>query len=122
MYEKSIANEHRVFAITIPDTPALVIDLLSPADKAIYNSLLFGDGENFNPYDTVPLNKEYRRIPVDGYVLSNVNAWYMGTKLGGAFETIPQDERCTFPVSFWLEKSYIYAPAPIAGLVRIFFS
>lgn len=122
MYEKSIANEQRIFAITIPDTPTLVIDLLSPADRTIYDELVLGEGANFNPYDTNPLNKNYKRIPVDGYVLSNVNAWYASTSIGGAVEVVPVDERYTFPVSFWPEKSYVSAPAPIAGIVRIFFS
>ena len=123
MYEKTIGNEHRIYAITIPDTPTLVLDILSPTDLADYNSLVLEATARFyDPVDTQPLNKAFKRIPVDGYILSNENAWYSATSLSGAVETVPIDERFTYPVSFWLNKSYIYAPAPIAGIIRIFFS
>jgi hypothetical protein len=122
MYEKTIANEHLIFNITIPSSPTLVLDLLSVSDKAKYDVLLSGQGANFNPNDTQPENKIYRRIPVDGYILSFANDWYVGSSIAGGFETVPVEERYTFPVSFWLQKSFIYAPAPIAATIRIFFS
>lgn len=123
MYEKTIGNEHRIYAITIPETPTLVLDLLSAPDRTDYNALVTGDGARFyEPIDFVPNDKSFKRIPVDGYILSNANAWYAGTSPTGFFEVIPIDERFTVPVSFWLNKTYISAPAPIAGIIRIFFS
>lgn len=123
MYEKTIGNEQRIYNITIPDTPALVLSLLSPTDLADYNTLVTGEGARFyEPIETTPYDKKFKRIPVDGYILSNANAWYVATSLTGATEVVPIDERYTFPVSFWLNKSYISAPAPIAGIIRIFFS
>jgi len=123
MYEKTIGNEHRIYAITIPDTPTMVLDLLSAPDRADYDALVTGDGARFyEPIETVPFDKKFRRIPVDGYILSNANAWYVATSLTGADEVVPIDERYTFPVSFWLNKTWISAPAPIAGTIRVFFS
>jgi hypothetical protein len=123
MYEKTIGNEHRIYAITIPETPTLVIDLLSAPDRADYDALVTGEGARFyEPIEYIPNDKKFRRIPVDGYILSNANAWYVATSLAGAVEVVPIDERYTFPVSFWLNKTWISAPAPIAGTLRIFFS
>lgn len=123
MYEKTIGNEHRIYEIMIPALPTLVLSLLSPTELADYNELVIGDGARFyEPIETIPYDKKFRRIPVDGYILSNANAWYVATSLAGATEVVPIDERYTFPVSFWLNKTYISAHAPIAGIIRIFFS
>lgn len=121
MYEKSISNFQRVFHITIPDSPTLILDLLSVQDRANYDEIING-GVSIDPTEGLPLDKVYKRVPVDGYVLSNDNFWYAGAEQTGAFETIPIDERYTFPLSFWLNKAYIYAPSPINGIIRIFFS
>lgn len=122
MYEKTIANEQRIFDIIIPVNPTVVLDLLSAEDRAIYDSLLVGAGAQYNPAEIATGGKNFKRIPVDGYILSNTSAWYASSSLTGAVEIVPMDERYTFPISFWLQKAFIYAPSPIAATIRIFFS
>jgi len=117
MYEKTIANEHRIYGVVIPATPTLIIDLLSDEDLADYNNLI-NNGVVLNPTDS----STRLRLPIDGYLKSDVDQWFVASSLAGETELVPQFERFTFPVSYWPTKAYVYANAPIAGVLRIFFS
>jgi hypothetical protein len=122
MYEKTIGNEHLVCNITIPSVPTKVVDLLSAEDMERYNNILRGNTVNLIPEDSPFYRRPYSRIPVDGYIFSFDNYWFSGTSQNGSFELIPVEERCTFPVAFWLDKSYIYSSVNINGTLRIYFS
>lgn len=117
MYEKTIANEHRLYGVVIPTAPTLIIDLLSEEDLADYNNLL-NNGVVLNPNDI----SARLRLPIDGYLKSDIDQWFISSSEDGAIETVPQYERFTFPISYWPTKSYVHANSPIAGILRIFFS
>lgn len=123
MYERTIAGEDRIYQITIPITPTLVYDLLSPADQAEYNSIL-REGIKVQPLNYPALNADVNRfrVPVDGYVSSVNGNIYISTSVTGAKDTILKDFQYVFPVYFWPHKHWVSSDTDTISIVRIFFS
>lgn len=111
MYEKTIANDHLIFQISLPGTLTKVLSLLSPTDKIEYDNKLTEQIEGYP--------NGYRRVVLDGYIVSG-STIYVAHKLGGAEDSIGADVQYTFPVSNWLEKSYVRGSGN--AIIRIFFS
>lgn len=122
MYEKTIAGEHRYYDITINSTPSTLYDLLSPADKLDYDSIL-KNGVDVQSLNYPSYNTERRyRTPLDGYVVSTVGAFYARTSADGTEEQIVPGVQYLCPVYFWPHKTWFRATNPTPSLVRIFFS
>jgi hypothetical protein len=118
MYEKTVAAIQKIYQINFQATPTKVVDLLSPQDKEEYLAILGGVGN----YPTNPIHNirdNYRRIVVDGYIIST-SPFYASTKIGGAQEPVPANVQYTSPVVFWLENLLVSGSG--SAIIRIFFS
>jgi hypothetical protein len=122
MYDKTIANDFRIYEITIPDSPSLLINLLSASDRNDYESIVSGSGlVTTRPLEGRP-RQQYVRTVVDGYVVSTISGFYIAHKVDGAYEFNDKNLQYTNPVYFWPEKTWIKTDSPIPGIIRIFFS
>lgn len=119
MYEKTIASEHRIWQIVIPTTKTKVIDLLSPADRADYDSLVYV-GKAYRAYN----DRITTRTPVDGYVICNSTDFYVGTSVdsSAAEELAPMSIPYSNPVHYWLDSTFIRAGTDIPATLRVLFS
>lgn len=124
MYEKTIAGEHRIYPITITGTPTTVYDLLAQQYKDEYNAILTnGVPVQPLPYASFNNNRTVARTPVDGYIVSPNGEILVRTSLDGAPEICLTNERYTFPVYFWMHKTWVSSDSgSIDGIIRIFFS
>lgn len=121
MYEKTIANDFRIYSIIATNTPTLIVNLLSPAARADYESIVGGAGLASNrPIEGRP-NNAYRRTPLDGYILSYTDTFQVGSSATGEYETVQPGVQYTNPVYFWPDKTWIIGN-DIVAFVRIFFS
>jgi len=111
MYEKTIANDHLIFEVNLTSTPTLAINLLSPTDLEEYQ----------NKLNTSVLGypNGYKRIVIDGYIVGTTTV-EVSHKFDGVFDSIAANIQYTFPISDWLNKSYIKGSGP--AIIRIFFS
>lgn len=122
MYEKTIAGEHRTYAITIPESPTDIYDLLQPADQADYDSLLSA-GVPVEPIKYPSFNGDNRyRVPIDGYIVSTAGNFNVRTAVGGVDEVVNMGFQYVVPVYFWPHKTWVSASAPTSAIIRIFFS
>lgn len=123
MYEKTIAGEDRIYEITVPMTPALIYDLLSPTDKVEYDDIL-RKGVKVQGLNYPALNADVNRyrVPVDGYIASFNGDIYISTSATGAQDKIIKDFQYVFPVYFWPHKHWVSATSETVSIVRIFFS
>lgn len=123
MYEKTIAGEDRIYQITVSMTPTLIYDLLSPEDKADYDSIL-RTGVKVQPLNYPALNGDVNRFrtAIDGYITSVNGDLYISTSATGAQDRIAKDFQYVFPVYFWPHKHWVSAASSTISLVRIFFS
>ena len=123
MYEKTISGEDRIYQITVPMTPTLIYDLLSPTDQADYDSIL-QVGIPLQPlnYPALSYDKNRFRVPVDGYITSFNGDIYISTSSNGAQDQILKDFQYVFPVYFWPHKHWVSASSDTISIVRIFFS
>lgn len=115
MYEKTIASEQLIFEVTLPTTKTLAFNLLSSAQKAEYDEL-YVIGRAY--LDT---GRIIRRIPVDGYIISTSN-FFVSHKQYGAEDMALANERYTFPVGLWLNRTWIRSEFETPAIMRIFFS
>lgn len=116
MYEKTIASEQLIFEVTLPTTQTLAFNLLSDAQKAEYDEL-FVVGRQY-----LDSERMVRRIPVDGYILCTTANFYVAHKRFGAEEIAVANERYTFPLGMWLNRTWIRADFETTAIMRIFFS
>lgn len=124
MYEKTIAAEHRIYGITITQTPTLVYDLLNENDKENYNNLL-NIGVLIQPLNYASQNdhKKIARTPIDGYIICKTAEIKIRSTDGSVDEEIPINEHYTNPVYFWPHKTLVSSDSgPVSAIIRIFFS
>lgn len=123
MYEKTIAGESRIYEINVTTTPTTIYDLLSPEDKADYDSLLnVGVVVQGLNYPALNGSANRFRVPIDGYITSFNNDIYIRTSQNGAVDLILKDFQYVFPVYFWPHKYWVSASSNTISIVRIFFS
>lgn len=121
MYERSIGTEHRIYAVTVPSSATLAINLLSPTDLADY-TFMVTTGYPAQPYINRTGNQEVSsRSPVDGYIYSDEGNLYISTSALGSSETIPQYTQYPIPVFFWLNKTWFRSDGQTPAIIRVFF-
>lgn len=123
MYEKTIAGEHRAYEVQVTSTPTTIYDLLSPTDKADYDSLL-KTGVSIQPRIDLPSkNEDVRyRVPIDGYIKPSTGNVNIRLTALGLDESVSQGNEYTCPVYFWPSKTWLSNTTPTHCIIRIFFS
>lgn len=123
MYDKSVAGEHRYYAITIQVAATTVYDLLDANAKAEINSIMT-TGLPVQADTTYPSrnNNNRDRAPVDGYVLSTIGDFNAGSSATSTVEIISKNTQYVCPYYFWLTKTWLSASVPTSAIVRVFFS
>jgi hypothetical protein len=122
MYEKTVAQDHRIYQITIPTSPALVLDLLSVADREDYDAFIGSENATYDKPYAGPKKAKHKKIPLDGYLVSNNNTFFVHSSETGVGDLVSLQERYTIPVVYWLNKTWVSAGSNTVALVRILFS
>lgn len=122
MYDKSIGGEYRIYGIIIPQTPTLVIDLLTGNDLADYNHII-GTGLPIQPFVLTEKNTEIRkRLPVDGYIYTEEGNFKVSTSQSGSTEPVAAYTQYVVPIFMWLNKTYVSSDTSLNAIIRVFFS
>jgi hypothetical protein len=97
-YETIIGDNQLLYEITLPGSPALVVNLLSSSDL---NELKTWD---------IEYRSQNRRLSdvvvLDGFIFSE-NVFGIRHKLGGAVELFAAESKAYFPYTDWHKKVYV---------------
>jgi len=122
MYDKTIANDFRIYPITIITTPTLVYDLLAGSSKTNYDEIV-NDGLASKPAMVAKAKKNYKRDPIDGYIISENGSFNVLADGNHASETVAQDVQYTIPVYHWPKKTWVSVDAgTLSAVIRVFFN
>ena len=107
MYEKTIAQDFKVYQVTATATPTKVYDLLSAHDQADLNAML---------------SSETRRSAIVDGTLGGDADLEMSHSVTAATVIIAADESISLPIYDWVNKVYIQTASTATVSVLVYIS
>jgi hypothetical protein len=104
-HETTIGKDQRIYELTIPATPTTIWDLMDDTMKGELHTIR--DGE------TMVLDV------LDGYIYSEITAFWTAHKIGGAEEPFAPMTYAYFPFLDWHKKVLVRAASPTPFRIKL---